>query len=156
MWRSLLQQGLDAANEYAAARVVRTVADDNESDESGTVQSRRTANNAGTAAAAPHWELLRNNLQAVAWREWLLHTANRGEGLDPAGQALLSGVVCSLPWSLKLLAAIGRRFDRRETAEYRRCDCRDHHVFRSPVAVDSIANILHALVDASTFFGLRR
>ena len=46
-----------------------------------------------------------NNLQAVAWREYLLHGANGGMGLQPAQQALLSGVVCALPWNLKLPVA---------------------------------------------------
>ena len=46
-----------------------------------------------------------NNIQAVAWREYLIHGVNHGDGLDPAQQALLSGVVCSLPWNLKILVA---------------------------------------------------
>ena len=37
-----------------------------------------------------------NNLQAVAWREWLIHGACEQQGLNPADQALLSGVVCAL------------------------------------------------------------
>ena len=37
-----------------------------------------------------------NNLQSVAWREYLIHGAVHGAGLDPADQALLSGVVCAV------------------------------------------------------------
>ena len=46
-----------------------------------------------------------NNLQAVAWREWLIHGACEQQGLNPADQALLSGVVCALPWNLKIFIA---------------------------------------------------
>ena len=46
-----------------------------------------------------------NNIQGVAWREYLLHGADGGKGLQPADQALLSGVICSLPWNLKIIVA---------------------------------------------------
>ena len=42
-----------------------------------------------------------NNLQGVAWRQFLIHGIN----LNPSDQAMLSGVVCALPWNLKILVA---------------------------------------------------
>ena len=43
-----------------------------------------------------------NNLQGVAWRQYLIHGACNGAGLDPADQALVGGVVGALPWNLKI------------------------------------------------------
>ena len=46
-----------------------------------------------------------NNVQTVAWRQFLINGAIEGHGLDPAEQAFLGGVIEALPWNLKIFMA---------------------------------------------------
>ena len=46
-----------------------------------------------------------NNIQIVAWRQFLIHGAINGQGLNPAEQAFLGSVISGLPWNLKIFVA---------------------------------------------------
>jgi len=46
-----------------------------------------------------------NNLQIVAWRQFLIRDAISGKGLNPAEQTFLGSVVSALPWNLKIFVA---------------------------------------------------
>lgn len=58
------------------------------------------------ALPALHFAIgLLNNIQGVCWRQFLIHEANHGAGLDPADQALVGSVVSAIPWNLKIFVA---------------------------------------------------
>ena len=58
------------------------------------------------ALPALHFSIgLLNNIQGVCWRQFLIHEANHGAGLNPADQALVGSVVSAIPWNLKIFVA---------------------------------------------------